>query len=51
MVPGHHPPWKPERTRTGAPGHGAGRRGGADARAPKRVMEGRAVTPSSLLKP
>lgn len=44
MVPDHPP-------RTGATGHGAGRRGGGDARAPQRVMEGGAVTPSSVLKP
>lgn len=51
MVPNHHQPWKPERTRTGAPGHGAGRTGGAMPEPPKRVMEGGAVTPSPVLKP
>ena len=46
MVLDHHPPWKPEGTGTGAAGHRAGRWGGGDARAPQRVMEGGAVTPS-----
>ena len=51
VVLDHHPPWKLERTGTGATGHRAGRWGGGDARAPQRVMEGGAVTPSLCWSP